>query len=85
MRKALFTAVALGAMTVGSGAFAAVVCNQEGDCWKVKDSRAYKPDLKLKVYPDNWRWADRDAPRYRWRDPGHGHGYYRNGVWLEIR
>ncbi len=85
MRSMLFTAVALTALSAGSSAFAAVVCNNDGDCWRVKEARTYKPEFNLKVYPDSWRWAERDATRYRWREPGHGHGYYRNGVWIEIR
>lgn len=62
-----------------------VVCNEEGDCWRVKERRAYEPSLKLRVMPDDWRWKDSDKDRYRWREPGRGHGYWRSGVWVEIR
>lgn len=89
MRK-IFAAGLLGAaLTCGAAAFtaahAAVVCNEEGDCWRVKKNRNYGPELKLRVFPDNWRWANNERDRYRWRNPGRGHGYWRNGVWLEIR
>jgi hypothetical protein len=70
------------AMTAGT-ASAAVVCNQDGDCWRVRGRPDYRPDLRLSIHPDNWRW--RSSERYRWREPGRGHGYYRDGVWLEIR
>ena len=64
-------------------ASAAVVCNEEGDCWKVTEQRNYEPSLKLQVHPDNWKW--KEGEKYRWRESGRGHGYYRNGVWLEIK
>ena len=80
MSKALF-GVALLAMTAGS-ASAAVVCNDEGDCWRVKGRPAYGPGVQLRIYEDNWKG---DGVKFRWREPGRGHGYYRNGAWIEIR
>ncbi len=79
--KALFGAAVL-AMTAGT-ASAAVVCNDDGDCWRVRGRPAYGPDVRVKIYPDNWKWSSGD--RYRWREPGRGHGYWRNGVWIVIR
>jgi len=70
------------ALTAGS-ASAAVVCNDEGDCWRVKEQRNYEPSLKLRIMPDDWKW--KEGEKYRWREPGRDHGYYRNGVWLEIK
>ena len=81
----LFAALACTAALAlsATGASAAVVCNDEGDCWRVKERRDYKPDLKLRVYDDDWKW--KDGEKYRWRDPGGpGHGYYRGGVWIGI-
>ena len=80
MSKTLF-GVTLLAITAGS-ASAAVVCNDEGDCWRVKGRPAYGPGVQLRIYEDNWRG---DGVKFRWREPGRGHGYYRNGVWIEIR
>lgn len=77
----LFGAAAL-AMTAGT-ASAAVVCNDDGDCWRVRGRPAYGPELRLRVHPDNWTFER--GSRYRWRDPGHGHGYYRDGAWITIR
>lgn len=65
-----------------AGASAAVVGNDEGDCWRVKERRDYDPGLKLRVHEDNWKW--KDGEKYRWRDAGDGHGYYRGGVWVGI-
>ena len=68
-----------------SFASAEVVCNEDGDCWRVKERYEYKPELRLKVYPDNWKWEDREKDRYRWRDaPSEKRGYWRQGVWVEI-
>jgi len=79
------------ALLIGAGAFAltasaasaAVVCNDEGDCWRIKEQRNYEPSLKLRIMPDDWKW--KEGEKYRWREPGKGHGHYRNGVWIEIK
>lgn len=78
--------IAAAALTIGATAASAeVVCNSSGDCWRVKERRTYEPSLNLKVYPDSWKWGDADKGKYRWRDSGRGHGYYRDGVWIEIK
>ena len=84
MRTLAKTALAAAAaLTLSSmAASAAVVCNDEGDCWRVKERRDYGPELKLHTYDDNWKW--KKGEKYRWRDAGHGHGYYRGGVWINI-
>jgi hypothetical protein len=66
-------------------ASAAVVCNEDGDCWRVRETYTYKPELRLQVHPDDWKWEERDSSRYRWRDAGERRGYWRQGVWVEIR
>ena len=72
------------ALTLTAGAVsAAVVCNEDGDCWRVKEQRTYEPSLKLRVMPDDWKW--KEGEKYRWREPGRGNGYYRGGVWVEIK
>jgi hypothetical protein len=80
--KALVLAVTALTLTAAS-ASAAVVCNAEGDCWRVRGAPRYEPSLRLRIFPDSWRW--REGEHYRWRDPGHGHGYWRGGSWIEIR
>ena len=84
----LVTVVLAGAGVLALGATVAsaeVVCNEDGDCWRVRERYEYKPDLRLKVYPDNWRWEESDNARYRWRDaPSERRGYWRQGVWVEI-
>ena len=80
----LFPAVAFAAVLAltATASSAAVVCNDEGDCWRVKERRDYELGLKLRAYDDDWKW--KDCEKYRWRDPGAGHGYYRSGVWIGI-
>ena len=74
----------LGCLVAVMGqASAAVVCNEWGDCWKVKDRHTYPPGVNLQIYDDDWKWADTDRTKYRWREPGAGRGYWgRGGVWI---
>lgn len=81
LKKAAILAVSAFALSAGS-ASAAVVCNEDGDCWKVKEKYEYKPEFKVRVYDDDWKWKDTEKDRYRWRDSGKGPGYYRGGVWI---
>jgi hypothetical protein len=72
-------ALALTATT----ASAEIVCNSEGDCWHARERHVYRPEFGVKVYPDEWRWAESDSKRYRWREHD-GRGYWRNGIWIEF-
>jgi hypothetical protein len=78
----LALAATLALMT--TSASAAVVCNDEGDCWRVKERHEYRPEFGLRIYADDWRWPDAEARRYRWREVGEGRGYWRNGVWIRF-
>lgn len=83
MKTLTFLSIGVAAgLAFAAPASAAVVCNDDGDCWKVKKTYKYKPEFRLKVYEDDWRWADRDRARYRWRDGQDGPGYWRKGVWI---
>jgi hypothetical protein len=80
MRYLLGAALGLGLVAItGTGVSAAVVCNDEGDCWRVKERYTYPPDVTLNVYEDDYVI---DEKKYRWRDPGVGRGYWRGGVWI---
>jgi hypothetical protein len=81
MHKYLLSAAVgiVGVFALATTASAAVVCNADGDCWRVKEKYDYRPDWGLTVYDDNWKW---EGNKYRWRDPGPGRGYYRGGVWI---
>ncbi len=81
LSKALLAGAAVLTLSAGA-ASAAVVCNSEGDCWRVRGRPHYGPELGLRIYGDDWRW--RRGEHYRWREH-RGHGYWRNGVWIDIR
>ena len=74
--KNLITAVALtvGVLAFGAtSASAAIVCNEQGDCWKTKEKYAYPPDARVRIYADDWKWGPND--KYRWREH-EGRGYW---------
>ncbi len=70
-------------LLASTGALADVVCNAEGDCWHIKNNSGYKPEFKLHVHPDNWKWAEAENKNHRWREH-EGHGYWRGGVWVDL-
>jgi len=39
----------------------------------------------LPIMKNDWNWQEHERDKYRWREPGRGHGYWHNGVWAEIR
>ena len=82
----IFTkAILIGASALAmstANASAAIVCNEEGDCWHVAGRADYQPELKLRIYGDDWKWSDDD--HYRWREHK-GHGYWRQGAWIHLR
>ncbi len=72
-----------GALALGTtGASAAIVCNDDGDCWKTNSKYEYKPEFRLHVYDDNWKWGDHEKSKYRWREAHEGPGYWKKGVWI---
>ncbi len=82
MRLTGLTVAAVGALALSAGGAAAdIVCNDDGDCWHVRQRIEYRPEYRLRVYPDNWRWRETD--RYRWREH-EGRGYWRGGVWIDL-
>jgi hypothetical protein len=76
--------VVASALTMtATSASAAIVCNEDGDCWNAKEKYEFRPEVRLHVYPDEWKWRESDARRYRWREHD-GHGYWRGGVWIDL-
>lgn len=85
MRTLIMSGVAAIAVVASvSAASAEVVCNRDGDCWRVKDRYVYKPEWGLKVHKDKWHWKKKHDDRYRWRDAGAKRGYWSKGVWIEF-
>jgi hypothetical protein len=68
----------LGTIAFTAGAPAAVICNDEGDCWRSKEMLTYPPDARVQIYGDDYAIG----PKYRWRDAREGRGYYHGGVWV---
>jgi hypothetical protein len=68
----------LGTLALTANASAAVVCNEDGDCWRTKERLTYPPAARVQIYGDDYTLG----PKYRWREPGAGRGYYRGGVWV---
>ena len=66
-----------------TAASAAIVCNREGDCWHAKEQHNYRQEFGVTVYPDNWKWADHERDKYRWREH-EGRGYWHEGRWIEF-
>jgi hypothetical protein len=83
MKRLAYAAIgAVGALALMTGAAsAAVVCNEDGDCWKVKEKPSYPADVKVQIYEDDW---EIDTKKYRLREARPGRGYYRGGVWVDF-
>ena len=81
-RKTLLIGAGSLALTA-TAASAAVVCNDDSDCWRVHGRPAYGSDLRLSIHPDSWKWSRHE--HFRWREPGRGHGYWRGGNRVVIR
>ena len=79
-RLALTLLGAAGAVALMStGVSAAIVCNDEGDCWKVKEKHTYPPQARVQIYEDDYVI---DSKKYKWREARPGPGYWRGGVWV---
>jgi hypothetical protein len=68
----------LGSVAMATGASAAVVCNDDGDCWRTKDRLTYPPEARVQIYGDDYAIG----PKYKWREAREGRGYYRGGAWI---
>ncbi len=73
-----------GALALAAtNASAAIVCNDEGECWHVKGHVEYKPEHGVHVHPDDWKWGEKE--HFKWREhEGEEHGYWKGGVWIKL-
>ncbi|GLS20964.1 hypothetical protein GCM10007874_39810 [Labrys miyagiensis] len=79
---ALAALLGSGVLALAStGASARIICNEDGDCWHVKEMYDYQPGFRLTVHPDDWQWKQDE--KYRWREH-EGRGYWRGGVWVQF-
>jgi hypothetical protein len=72
------TLAVLGTVVLTAGASAAVVCNDDGDCWRTHERLDYPPEARLHIYGEDYSLG----PKYRWREAREGRGYYRGGAWI---
>jgi hypothetical protein len=80
MKNLKYAAIGIVALlALPDAATAAIVCNDDGDCWRVKEKHTYPPNVGVQIYDDDWVL---DTKKYKWREPGAGRGYYRGGVWV---
>lgn len=83
--KRLIIALAASTAALAVPASAAIVCNEDGDCWRVKERYEYRPEFKVRVYEDSWKWRDDENAKYRWRESRPNRGYYgKGGVWIDF-
>lgn len=85
---ALSTVFGMGMLvTTTAPASAHIVCNKWGDCWYTHTRYTYPSEVGVTFYDDPWYFRQRWEPsgKYRWRGEYHeSHGYYRDGVWIEL-
>jgi hypothetical protein len=43
----------MGAVALPSSASAAIVCNADGDCWRVQERLTYPPEARVEIYEDD--------------------------------
>jgi len=44
----------LGTLALTAGASAAVICNDDGDCWRTKERLTYPPKARVQIYGDDY-------------------------------
>jgi len=59
-------------------ASARIVCNADGDCWRVHEDYAYPPGARVEIHPDNWKWGE--GEHFVWKEHP-GRGYWEHGEW----
>jgi hypothetical protein len=64
---------------MSTGASAAIICNDDGDCWQTTETYTYPPDARVHVYADDYVI---DKKKYKMREVRPGRGYWRGGVWV---
>jgi hypothetical protein len=63
-------------------ASAAIVCNEDGDCWHTPEAYTYPPGAHIVIHPNEWRWGP--GEHFAWKEH-QGRGYWEGGNWITIR
>lgn len=78
----LFALVSSAPLALSSTtASARIVCNVDGDCWHVHQDYAYRPEWRLTIHPDDWKW--KEGQHFTWREH-EGRGYWHGGNWEQF-
>lgn len=64
-----------------TNASAAIVCNQDGDCWHTQTDYEYQPSFGLSVHQNDWKW--KEGEKHAWREH-EGKGYWQGGNWKDF-
>ena len=72
---------ACGLALAATSASAGIACNAEGECWHFKGRHHFKPEHGVRVYPDSWKWGEKE--HFKWREH-EGPGYWHGGVWIVL-
>jgi hypothetical protein len=64
--------------SISTNASAAIVCNEEGDCWHTQAEYTYQPAFSLSVHQNDWKW--KEGEKHAWREHA-GKGYWKGGNW----
>lgn len=78
LAAAMIGGVALTSWTIGASA--AVVCNEDGDCWHTTSTYTYPSDAGVVVHPEGWMWGSNE--KHKWHEH-EGKGYWRKGEWRD--
>jgi hypothetical protein len=70
-----------GMALISTSASAAVVCNQDGDCWHTQTDYNYQPAFNLTVHENDWKWKEGD--KHAWREH-EGKGYWKGHDWKKF-
>lgn len=62
-------------------ASAAIVCNEDGECWHTQTTYTYPPSVHLEAHPEGWKW--KEGEHHAWKEH-EGRGYWHGGQWQDF-
>jgi hypothetical protein len=51
----------LGTVASTASASAAVICNEDGDCWRTRERLTYPPEARVQIYGDDYNLGPKGA------------------------
>ena len=83
-RTQLFVLAASAVSLVGVSslsASAAIVCDEDGNCWRIQQEYTFPPGAHVEIHPNDWRW--KEGEHHAWKEH-EGRGYWHGGQWEEF-